>query len=261
MENGNGAPMSRPSTDPYLLQGGRVGVLLIHGFTASPTELRPIADFLHALGYTALGVRLAGHGTHLNDLRNTRWQDWVDSAQTGLRELANQCDSVYVVGLSMGGVLAAHLAATQPERVHGLGLLAPAFRVQTRALWLAPLLRYVLPDIKKGARSMQYFEERGLSTYDAMPVGALAQLEGLIRATRPQLSRISQPTLVCMGMREHTVRPNSAYALWSAIGSEHKRLLFLPNSGHILSVEPDAPFLMQVLQTFLEDPAGTPPQK
>lgn len=245
--------MPTPSTEPYLLEGSATGVLLIHGFTASPTELRPCADDLHRHGYTALGVRLAGHGTDLDALRHTGWRDWLDSARAGLERLHERCDTVFAVGLSMGGVIAARLAADHPEQVDGVGLLAPAFRVQTRFLWLAPLLKNLLPDIDKGADSKQYFRERDLFTYEAMPVGALAQLEGLIRSTHPLLPRVEQPTCLFMGRRERTVRPGSAAALWRAIGSKHKKIGYLPSSGHILSVEPDAPYMMRCLRAFLAD--------
>ncbi len=245
--------MPTPSTEPYLLEAGPIGVLLIHGFTASPTELRPCADDLYRHGYTALGVRLAGHGSHLDALRQTGWRDWLDSARAEVYRLQGICEKVFVVGLSMGGVIAARLAADCPDQVDGLGLLAPAFRVQTRFLWLAPLLQNMLPDIDKGENSMQYFRERGLFTYPAMPVGALAQLEQLIRSTRPLLPRIRQPTCLFMGRREHTVRPDSAAMLWGAIGAQHKKIGYLPSSGHILSVEPDAPYMMRCLRAFLAD--------
>ncbi|MGB0605793.1 MAG: alpha/beta hydrolase [Candidatus Latescibacterota bacterium] len=245
--------MPKPSPEPYLLRAGPIGVLLIHGFTASPTELRPVGTHLHERGFTVSGARLAGHGTDLGDLRTTRWGDWIESAHSSLEQLTTLCERVYVVGLSMGGVIAARLAADHPSSVAGIALLAPAFRVQTRFLWLAPLLHPLLPDLPKGTRSMQYFSEHGLFTYDAMPACALAQLEKLIRSTRPRVNAIKQPACIFMGMKEHTVWPDSAFDLWRALPSDHKRLYFLPSSGHILSVEPDAPYITQVLGSFIED--------
>ena len=245
--------MPKPSPEPYLLQAGSIGVLLIHGFTASPTELRPVGTYLHERGFTVLGARLAGHGTHLNDLRATAWSDWVVSAHSALEQLTTLCERVYVLGLSMGGVIAAHLAADHPSSVAGIVLLAPAFRVQSRFLWLAPLLHPLMPDLPKGSHSIKYFTKHGLFTYEAMPVCALAQLEKLIRSTRPRLRSVKQPACIFMGMKEHTVWPHSAFNLWQTLPSEHKRLYFLPSSGHILSVEPDVPYMLQALESFIED--------
>ena len=245
--------MPKLSPEPYLLQAGPVGVLLIHGFTASPTELRPVGTYLHEQGFTALGARLAGHGTRIEDLRTTAWSDWVKSAHSALEQLKALCERVYVVGLSMGGVIAARLAADHPSSVAGIALLAPAFHIQSRFLWLAPLLHPLLPDLPKGTHSMQYFSEHSLFTYEAMPACALAQLEKLIRTTRPRLRSIKQPACIFMGMKEHTVWPHSAFNLWQILSSVHKRLYFLPSSGHILSVEPDVPYMLQALQSFIED--------
>jgi len=98
--------MSDSSTEAYRLKAGPVGILLLHGFTASPTELRPLANVLYQAGYTVSGIRLAGHGTHIDELRKTSWPDWLNSAQQGLEELHETCEQVYIIGLSMGGVIA-----------------------------------------------------------------------------------------------------------------------------------------------------------
>ncbi|MEC8646185.1 MAG: hypothetical protein VXY00_04335, partial [Candidatus Latescibacterota bacterium] len=74
-----------------------------------------------------------------------------------------------------------------------------------------------------------------------------------IRSTRPRLRSVKQPACIFMGMKEHTVWPNSAFNLWQTLPSEHNRLYFFPESGHILSVEPDVPDMLQALESFIED--------
>lgn len=244
--------MSESSAEAYRFKAGPVGVLLLHGFTASPTELRPLANVLYQAGYSVSGIRLAGHGTHLDELRKTSRQDWLNSAQQGLEELGDTCEQVFIIGLSMGGVIAAHLAAKYPRQVHGLCLLAPAFKVQSHFLFLAHLLKHVVPSIAKGPQSLAYFQKHGLFAYDAMPVSALAELHSLIRTTTPLLPQVHQPTAVFMGMRDHTVIPNSGLSIWRALGTEQKILVHLPLSGHILSVEPDAPYITQNILGFLQ---------
>lgn len=165
----------------FLLEAGRTGVLLLHGFTASPTEMRPLGEFLHRSGFTVLGVRLEGHGTNPGDLARTGWQDWLASAATGLWELEQRCDLVFAAGLSMGGVLAAVLAERSPGRLRALCLLAPAFRLRSPFLPLACFLRPVLRSIGKGSRVRAYLAERGLFSYPVMPVPALVQLHHLMR--------------------------------------------------------------------------------
>jgi len=237
----------------YFLKGGRVGILFIHGFTASPTELWPLAQKLHAAGYTVSGVRLAGHGTDLDDLRGTTWQDWLASAYQSLEEIHEHCDRVCITGLSMGGVLAVHLAARWPQQVQGLCLLAPAFRVQSPFLCLAPALKYLLRSIPKAKHSLDYYQRHRLFAYAAMPVSALAELQHLIKATSPHLGDIRQPTCIFMGMRDHTVVSASGQKLYATIGSRSKKLVHLPYSGHILSVEADAEYMLGSMRAFLNE--------
>ena len=93
--------------EPFLLPGGRHGVLLIHGFTGLPAELRLLGEYLNARGFTVLAIRLAGHGTTVEDLSRMEHEDWMDSVRDGYAILSGACDRISVVGHSMGAVFAA----------------------------------------------------------------------------------------------------------------------------------------------------------
>ena len=92
--------------EPFFLPGGRHGVLLIHGFTGLPAELRLMGEYLHAHGFTVLAIRLAGHGTTAEDLSRTEHEDWMDSVRDGYAILRGACDDIAVVGHSMGAIFA-----------------------------------------------------------------------------------------------------------------------------------------------------------
>src|SRR4030095_16396304 len=94
-----------PGAEPYFHRGGKVGCLCLHGFTASPAEVKWFAQHLAAEGYTVYAPRLAGHGTRPQDLARTRWTDWYASASDGYHLLRQQCEKVFVCGMSMGGLL------------------------------------------------------------------------------------------------------------------------------------------------------------
>ena len=110
---------------PFAFEGGKVGVLLIHGFTGAPAEMRPMGKYLAAQGYTVAGPQLAGHGSHWQTLNRMRWQDWVSSASVALTQLQAHCDQVFVGGLSLGGLITLYLGAQHPE-IDGLVPMAPA---------------------------------------------------------------------------------------------------------------------------------------
>lgn len=87
--------------ESFLLEGkNNKAVLLLHGYTGAPSEMRPLGDYLHALGYTVSCVRLPGHGTSIKDLEATTATDWYAAAEAECLELLARFDSVYVAGLS-----------------------------------------------------------------------------------------------------------------------------------------------------------------
>ncbi len=64
-----------PTAEPFFFPGNRTGVLLVHGFTGAPKEMRWMGEYLHGRGYTTLGVRLSGHATRPADMQRACWQD------------------------------------------------------------------------------------------------------------------------------------------------------------------------------------------
>src|SRR5215470_4943952 len=99
---------------------GRTGFLLIHGLGGTPVELKFVAKGLARHGFTVHCCQLAGHCGTEADLLATSWPDWYASAAAALDRIRQECDTVIVGGLSMGAVLALHLAAERGKDVHGL---------------------------------------------------------------------------------------------------------------------------------------------
>jgi esterase/lipase len=86
------SPIIVPKSEPFFSPGGRTGCLFIHGFTSMPDEMRLCGEYLSIKGYPVLGIRLAGHATHPDDLARIRWQDWLVSVEEGLAVLRAVCD-------------------------------------------------------------------------------------------------------------------------------------------------------------------------
>ncbi|MEO5621852.1 MAG: alpha/beta fold hydrolase [Dokdonella sp.] len=111
----------------FHLRGGRSGVLLIHGLTGTPTEMRFVGNGLHRAGFSVLGMQLAGHCGDEADLLSTGWRDWYASVVDAADRLRAQVDHLFVAGLSMGSLLALKLALDRPDLVDGLGLYGTTF--------------------------------------------------------------------------------------------------------------------------------------
>src|SRR5262250_3643679 len=104
--------------------------------------MRPLGEALAAHGFSVRGVRLAGHGTSIDDLARTGWRDWFASVEHDLGLLRAQTRRVAVAGMSLGALLALHLAATRPADVAALILCGTPLRLgDARVRWLPALAR------------------------------------------------------------------------------------------------------------------------
>src|SRR3990172_12692147 len=133
----------RPSPAVFKLEGGPVGVLMIHGYTGSPAEMRLIAEYLNGRGLRISAPLLPVHGTVPADLNRVAWTDWTRSAEQALAELSDQCKTVFVVGLSMGALLTLYLAGNHPG-LPGVVVYSPALIVANRLVQLAPLGKFLI---------------------------------------------------------------------------------------------------------------------
>jgi hypothetical protein len=95
----------RGDPSPFRLEGGPVGLLLVHGFTGSPGEVRPTAEELHRRGLTIHAPLLPGHGTTPQDLNTRLWQEWADAVTEAYERLRGRCEVAFLGGLSMGSLL------------------------------------------------------------------------------------------------------------------------------------------------------------
>lgn len=133
---------------PRYLSGSEIGVLLIHGYTATPAEVSLLGDHLHDRGYTVSCPLLPGHATTIEQLHQVKWQDWADHVALKYAQLKSDCSTVFVGGESLGGLLAAYLGL-QHSDISGLILNAPALYPKSRLATLVPVLKYFMKGRQK----------------------------------------------------------------------------------------------------------------
>src|SRR3954454_1847759 len=95
--------------------GGPHGALVLHGFTGNPQSMRGLAEAFARAGFAVELPRLPGHGTTIDDMMTTTWEDWSAAAEAAFVDLASRVDKIVVAGLSMGGGLTLWLAARHPD--------------------------------------------------------------------------------------------------------------------------------------------------
>jgi carboxylesterase len=241
----------------FELPGGPDAVLLLHGLTGSTFEVRPVAERLSEAGFRCLAPLMAGHGGRPDDLLGVPWTEWVAKARRDLDRLRG-ARRTFVVGSSMGALVACALAHDHPEKVDALVLLAPAMEL-TLGGRLAALLgrtglfwRTVVP---KGSGSDVRDPEarRENPCLTGVPLGAVAELEALAAFVHRAAPGIAAPALVIAGGQDHTVTLSGARRLAARLGSGPARVEVLPESWHLVAVDVERERCADLVEGFLED--------
>ncbi len=219
-------------------QAGRSGVLLVHGFTATTSEVRPLAKVLLKHGYSVAGPLLPGHGSTPAELNRCRWQDWTRAVDEAYRKLSARCDRVVIGGESMGGLLALYAGAEHPEAAAVLAFAPAIFTNSAGKKLLAGLAAPFKPYMQKtpGPPSAADALWQG---YTVNPVRAVRQLFLLQDEVRRRLPLLRRPLLVAQGRLDHTVAPTGPDLIVRAARSTLKQVDWYERSGHcvLLDVE------------------------
>jgi len=202
------------SSGPFWVCGGPVGCLALHGFGGSPAEIAPILAVLADRGLTVSAPVLPGHGGTRPDLAHTRFRHWVRGAEEALAELAGVCTQVHLLGFSMGGLVALHLAARRAV-VSVCTLAAPVLLDDPGAL-SGQLARY----LRTGP-----------------PPAALRSLVHLARLVRRELGQVGVPVLAMQGDRDTWIAPESAVYIVEHVAGRPAQLRMLPGRGHFVGLE------------------------
>lgn len=245
-----------PKARGFEFKGSKIGVLLIHGLTASPTEMRPVGEWLAEQGYSVRGIRLPGHGTTPEELSRTPWTEWVEHAKKEARDFAQTVDQLFIVGLSAGTMISLEVSKEPEiqEKLIGCILISPALKLKPLGSKLSGILKHVVKFVPKPAGSREYFEEHDLQSYLVYPLAAINELRKLQKKVRNDASSISVPLLVALGDQDDTVDNPSMEKFVANLESRGipVDIIHLPNSGHIATVEPDAEQLRSSILNWIE---------
>ncbi|WP_196594452.1 alpha/beta hydrolase [Pectinatus sottacetonis] len=232
--------------EPFWLNGNKHGILLVHGFTGSPSEMSLLGKYLNHLGYTVMAVRLCGHGTTPEDIERTTWKDWYHSVCDAYYLLKDSCEDVCVIGLSMGGALSLLLSLDFPiQKV--VSLSTPVFISSERGLDLLPPRKYSAGlYIPKAHR--KFATNIG---YNKMSLAAVHELLDCIQSLKNNLHKIRLPVLIVQSNNDHTVNAESGKYIYDNIKSHHKQLLQLKKSGHLVTLDIEKEFVFDKIKIFL----------
>ncbi len=253
--------------------GGRVGFLLVHGLGGTPMELRFVAQGLARAGYTVHCCQLAGHCSSVLDLQNSTWREWYATVETALERLRAHCDVVIAGGLSMGGLLAAHLAHRHPDKVQGLTFFAPTIWLNGWSMpWYAHIPRFVYPTPLKLHINLPEHEPYGIkderirafvvrsmlsgdSTQAGVfctPLRAFAHFNSLAKVVRRELPEIKTPALVIHPREDDIADLSNAMYLQRKLAGPVD-MLVLEDSYHLVTLDRQRNVVVERTVRFAQD--------
>jgi carboxylesterase len=248
-----------PGAEPFLYEAGPVGILLIHGFTSSPYEMRGIARYLSERGITAGAPLLAGHGTAHEDLQGKTWHDWYDSVCKALDVMRERCERVYLAGLSLGGALTLYTASQRGSDLAGIIAMSAPIYVPTGFGSLLRGIKTQMPYLSKPYRDISDPGARDEHVgYLLSPVDATASLIEFLGHVRLGLPRVHVPALVIYSRHDHVVPSVSSHHIYSRLGSRDKRMLALHRGFHIVTVDYDRERVYRAVYDFIAAREGLP---
>ena len=242
--------------EPLSVAGSDVGVLVVHGFTGNPATMRPLADALVDAGFTVEMPRLPGHGTTVEDMMTTRWEDWSGTAEAAYTELAGRCRAVVVAGLSMGGTITAWLAGRHPE-IAGIVCINPAVAAHG-------------PEVKEMVQAMLDAGETtspGIGSdiadpaatepaYEVTPLACALSMFEALDELQGGLADITSPLLLMTSPEDHVVEPASSDHLAASVRGPVERVS-LDRSYHVATLDHDKDLIAERTIAFVNKVTAT----
>ncbi|MEI6896866.1 MAG: alpha/beta fold hydrolase [Psychromonas sp.] len=237
-----GQSKSREVGKPRFMAGDikKVGIVLVHGFLASPGELLQLAAHLNQQGYGVYIVRLAGHGTHASELQTVTLQSWLESLKRGYAVLSHYHSKVVLLGFSAGALLALLQGSLALPKLSGIIAINPALILRQKSAKLSPMIdgwNRLLKGMSLEVGRLPYVLNETLypeTNYDKIYVAGLTQLLELQRSCRAQLAEVKAPLLVIQSEEDPVVESSSAEEIIEKVASQEKSLEYLPLQQHVI---------------------------
>jgi len=233
-----------PTAEPFFLLGDRSmpACLLIHGFTGTPKEMRWMGEYLNQQGFTCLGVRLSGHATVPEDMIASRWTDWTASVEDAFSLLKDLTDDIFLIGLSMGGILSLLMSTRLATRVKGVVAMSTPYKLpddpRLRHIeWISKIVAYMPKG--SGDSGAGWFDKeawREHVSYPQNPVRSIGELNKLLGEMRAALPQVNVPVLLIHSKDDRYVLPENMELLDAAlVNASDKTKLYITGSGHVVT--------------------------
>ncbi|HBB36673.1 MAG: Thermostable monoacylglycerol lipase [Candidatus Moranbacteria bacterium GW2011_GWC1_45_18] len=271
-------PEKKFESNPFFLKGDNgIGVLLLHGWTSPPDELRPLAEHLNSFGYTVSAPLLLGHGTRPEDLEHVKWKDWLSQSREELEKLKEHLSfatgalyndtkkdrvfysgkepvakvekKIFVGGISMGGNLA--LMVSDDKSVAGIFTMGAAMHYKLH--YLVKVCLFFMGLTKKYRNKYYPFWVRkkmgDRKVYLRYPIESAKEVVRLSDATRKFLPQVTKPIFIMQSTSDHMVSRNSPKMITSGVKSKIKEIFWIENAYHVFAGKKE---VWEKIESFIE---------
>ena len=240
-----------PGAEPLSVSGNDIGVLFVHGYTGSPSSMRALAIAAAEEGYTVELPRLAGHGTHVEELMATGWADWTGDVEAAYDDLHQRVKHLVVVALSAGGGWAAWLALRR--RVDGLMFVNPLVLPLPEDV-IAHAIEAIESGIEVAPGDGPDISKPGVEevSYEGTPLRPLLSIQAALEELAPRLGEIDDPVLIATSPQDHVIDPVNSRELAARV-TGNMRTITLEDSYHVATQDHDQAFLISEMLGFIKE--------
>ena len=216
------------------------GVYIIHGFTSTTYEIKDIAKYLGKNGFHTKANNLPGHSTDIEDCNNTKYQEWMEFVERDFAEMLSENDNMYVVGISMGGALALHLATM--FSINRLVICAAVlhFKDHKKLTWLNPITKYFYKSVAKNKRfDRKIRNQLKFNGYTHYPLVALDEYFKMAKIIKKKLNQVIVPILILYSKKDLTAPKINIDIIYNNIKSKEKIIKSYSNCNHAMLIKND----------------------
>ena len=248
--------------------GCKRAVLLFHGMTGSPFEMKKLGKALFEEGFDVFCYCLPGHGTSPVDIKTVRWEDWYLDSTRHFRDLSKRYDEVYLGGLCMGAVLALAIAAEYKD-VAGIlalsttlfldGWTIPWYNI-LRPLGLYTILRYFysFPErepygLKNEAlrKKVAALQKKNTVALDNYPMSCIYELLKMSKVAQREMHKVKAPVLLMHSKEDDLTSPKSAEFVYKNVSSSIREYIELNNSYHLVVMDNERELVFKKCAEFM----------
>ncbi len=220
--------------------------------------MEELADFLAKRGMVAENMLLPGHGLHVREMLSVGWVDWAEAVYREVRALKQRCDSVFLVGHSLGGALALHVAAH--EEVAGVVAMCAPSRLHPLTRYAVHAVKYItpfLPTVREDVRDPEARRRYTRDVYRWTPMRPVESMMQFLPTLRAELPIITAPALVMTSIHDHVVPARDGREIYHLLGSREKHLVTFHRSYHVIMKDHDREEVFAKTYAFIRGHANS----